>query len=93
VPIVEVCDLAMNAMLTFVRYPSDIFQGAVRFMMFTILPAAFVGLVPLNVVRGLNLNGLAILVAAAVTIAIISCVTFYAGLRRYESGSAINANV
>jgi hypothetical protein len=36
VPIVEVCDLAMNAMLTVARYPSDIFQGAVRFMMFTI---------------------------------------------------------
>ena len=51
---------AMNAMLTFAMYPSDIFQGVVRFMMFTLLPAAFVGLVPLQVVRGLDLNGLAL---------------------------------
>ena len=84
---------AANAMLTFAMYPADIFQGAVRFMLFTLLPAAFVGLVPLNVVRGLDLNGLAVLVAAAIVITLVSSATFYAGLRRYESGSALNVNV
>ncbi len=86
-------DQAMNAMLTFAMYPSDIFQGAIRFMMFTLLPAAFVGVVPLNVVRGLDLNGLLILIAAAIAITAISSRVFYIGLRRYESGSAINVNV
>ena len=84
---------AANAMLTFAMYPADIFQGAVRFIMFTIIPAAFVGLVPLNVVRGLDVNGLAWLALAAVVITIISSTMFYAGLRRYESGSAMNVNV
>ena len=84
---------AMNAMLTFAMYPSDIFQGVVRFMMFTLLPAAFVGLVPLQVVRGLDLNGLALLAGAALAITFAASTTFYAGLRRYESGSAINVNV
>ena len=84
---------AMNAMLTLAMYPSDIFQGAVRFMMLTVLPAAFVGAVPLDVVRGLDLNGLAVLAVAAVIITIVSSATFYLGLRRYESGSALNVNV
>ncbi len=84
---------AMNAMLTFAMYPSDIFQGAVRFLMLTLLPAAFVGALPLNIVRGLDLGGLAILAAAAAIISILSGATFYLGLRRYESGSAINVNV
>jgi ABC-2 type transport system permease protein len=84
---------AMNAMLTFAMYPSDIFQGAVRFMMLTVLPAAFVGVVPLNVVRGLDLNGLAVLAIAAIVITLVAGATFYVGLRRYESGSAINVNV
>jgi len=84
---------AMNAMLTFAMYPSDIFQGAARFLMLTLLPAAFVGALPLNVVRGLDLNGLAILAAAAGVITALSGATFYLGLRRYESGSAINVNV
>jgi ABC-2 type transport system permease protein len=86
-------DQAMNAMLTFAMYPSDIFQGAIRFMMFTLLPAAFVGVVPLNVVRGLDVNGLLLLIGAASLITIVSSRVFYIGLRRYESGSAINVNV
>jgi len=84
---------AMNAMLTFAMYPADIFQGAARFLMLTVLPAAFVGAVPLNVVRGVNLNVLAILIVAAIVISAVSIATFYVGLRRYESGSAINVNV
>jgi len=84
---------AANAMLTLAMYPSDIFQGAVRFMMLTVLPAAFVGAVPLNVVRGLDLSGLVILAMAAAVITLVSSSVFYIGLRRYESGSAINVNV
>jgi ABC-2 type transport system permease protein len=84
---------AANAMLTFAMYPSDIFQGAVRFIMYSIVPAAFVGVLPLNVVRSLDLNGLLLLALAAVVITILSSTMFYLGLRRYESGSAINVNV
>jgi hypothetical protein len=36
---------------------------------------------------------LLLLVAAAFIIWLIAIATFYAGLRRYESGSAINVNV
>ncbi len=86
-------DQLMNAMVTFALYPSEIFQGAVRFMMFTLIPAAFVGLVPMNVVRGVDFKGLLVLALAAVAITIISSRIFYIGLRRYESGSAINVNV
>ena len=68
-------------------------NGAVRFMMLTVLPAAFVGAVPLNVVRGLDLSGLVILAMAAAVITLVSSSVFYIGLRRYESGSAINVNV
>jgi ABC-2 type transport system permease protein len=86
-------DQLSNAMLTFALYPSEIFQGTVRFIMFTIIPAAFVGLVPMSIVRGLDLNGLLLLIAAAVVITFVSSTIFYRGLRRYESGSAINVNV
>lgn len=84
---------AANAMLTLAMYPSDIFQGAVRFLMLTVLPAAFVGAVPLNIVRALDVNGLVLLAVAAALISLVSGATFYLGLRRYESGSAINVNV
>lgn len=84
---------AANAMLTFAMYPSDIFQGAIRFLMLTLLPAALVGVMPLNVVRDLDVGGLAVLAVAALATTALSAATFYIGLRRYESGSAINVNV
>lgn len=84
---------AANAMLTFAMYPNDIFQGAIRFVMYTILPAAFVGVVPVRAVAKVDLSALAFMALAAIAITIVSCAVFYAGLRRYESGSALNVNV
>jgi ABC-2 type transport system permease protein len=84
---------AANAMLTFAMYPNDIFQGAIRFMMYTILPAAFVGVVPVQAISKVDLQSLAFMALAAIVITLVSCSVFYAGLRKYESGSAINVNV
>ncbi len=89
----NLAEQAANAVLTFAMYPSDIFQGAIRFVLFTIIPAAFVGVVPLNVVRNVDWGGLLLLAVVAAVITFISSRMFYIGLRRYESGSAINVNV
>ena len=79
--------------ITLALYPRDIFQGVVRFSMLTLLPAAFVGAIPLDIVRRLDWTALLGLVGFAVGITLLSRFVFYAGLRRYESGSAINVNV
>jgi hypothetical protein len=79
--------------ITLALYPRDIFQGVVRFLMLTLLPAAFVGAIPLDIVRRLDWTALVGLVAFAVGITLLLRVVFYTGLRRYESGSAINVNV
>ncbi len=84
---------AGNAILTLAMYPRDIFQGAVRFLMLTILPAAFVGAIPMDIVRRLDWRALLGLIAFAVGIVILLRIVFAAGLRRYESGSALNVNV
>ena len=84
---------AQNAILTLALYPRDIFEGMVRFIMLTILPAAFVGAIPLDVVRRLDWTALLGLMAFAIGITLLMRLVFYTGLRRYESGSAINVNV
>jgi viologen exporter family transport system permease protein len=61
--------------------------------MLTLLPAAFVGAIPLDIVRRLDWTAPLGLVGFAVGITLLSRFVFYAGLRRYESGSAINVNV
>ena len=84
---------ANNAILTLALYPRDIFQGVVRFLMLTILPAAFVGAIPLDIVRRLDWTALLGLIAFAAGLTLLMRIVFYAGLRRYESGSALNVNV
>ena len=84
---------ANNAILTLAMYPRDIFEGAVRFLMLTIIPAAFVGAIPLDIVRRLDWTALLGLIAFAFGITLFMRLVFYAGLRRYESGSALNVNV
>jgi ABC-2 type transport system permease protein len=82
-----------NAMLTFALYPNTLFSGLARLLLYTLLPAAFVGAVPVEIVRGrdgwllLGLLGVVVLVWGMAT------AVFYLGLRRYESGSALNVNV
>ena len=84
---------AQNAILTLALYPRDIFEGAVRFLMLTLIPAAFVGAIPLDVVRRLDWTALLGLMAFAIGITLLMRLVFYTGLRQYESGSAINVNV
>jgi ABC-2 type transport system permease protein len=82
-----------NAMITFSLYPLGLFQGLARLMLFTIIPAAFIGGIPVEIIetRSLALFG-ALLAAASVSITVLMIV-FHLGLRRYESGSAININI
>jgi len=84
---------ANNAILTLAIYPRDIFEGAARFIMLTIIPAAFVGAIPLDIVRRLDWTALLGLMAFAAGILLSMRLVFYTGLRRYESGSALNVNV
>jgi ABC-2 type transport system permease protein len=80
-------------LLTFALYPNSLFSGAARFMLYTIVPAAFVGSVPVQIVQ--ERNGLLLLGLAGVAVLMwgLATAVFYTGLRRYESGSAINVNV
>ena len=82
-----------NAMLTFALYPNSLFSGAARMMLYTVIPAAFVGSVPVDIVRNQDGRLLLLLVGAAILVWLIALFLFYYGLRRYESGSAINVNI
>ncbi len=82
-----------NAMLTFAIYPNSLFSGLSRFMLYTLIPSAFVGAIPVEIVKGRDGVLLLALLGVAVAFWAIATGVFYLGLRRYESGSAINVNV
>jgi ABC-2 type transport system permease protein len=82
-----------NALLTFSLYPHTLFSGAARFMLYTIVPAAFIGAVPVQIVKGENATLLLWLWGIALLFWLLAAGLFHYGLRRYESGSALNVNV
>jgi ABC-2 type transport system permease protein len=84
---------ATGAVVTFSLYPHTLFSGGARLILFTLLPAGFIGGVPVEVVKGRDPLLLLILILATVAMWGAATAVFYYGLRRYESGSAINVNV
>jgi ABC-2 type transport system permease protein len=73
--------------VTFALYPEPLFGGAMRLVLFTVLPAGFVGYLPARVVQTRSLEAALLLAAAAAGYLAIAVGVFNRGLRRYASGS------
>jgi ABC-2 type transport system permease protein len=85
--------LGVNAMITFGIYPITLFDNYAKLILFTLIPAAFVGAVPAEFIRAFSWQTLAELLAGAVIFLLLAVTIFRLGLRRYESGSAIQVEV
>jgi ABC-2 type transport system permease protein len=84
---------AINALLTFSMYPSKIFEGVVRIILLTIIPAGFISAIPVRIITELDNTLLIYLVAFSFIIITASIFMFLRGLKRYESGNLININM
>lgn len=80
---------ALNALIHFSTYPAPLFDGWGKAVIYTVIPAAFVGSVPVEVVRRFGWGHLALLAGAAAALSCLATAVFYWGLRRYESGNLV----
>lgn len=78
---------ATELIVTFSIYPPPLFGGVLRLVLFTVLPAGFVGHLPAQLVRSFDLGTLAALVAGTIAWAALAWWVFERGLRCYASGS------
>ncbi|MBN1667845.1 MAG: ABC-2 family transporter protein [Anaerolineales bacterium] len=85
--------IAVNAILTFAIYPITLFDAAARLVLFTLIPAALIGALPASFVRLFTWEVLAQLSLGALVLLALAILVFHLGLRRYESGSAIQVEV
>ena len=74
-------------MITFSLYPEPLFGGMLRLVLFTLLPAGFVGYVPAHLAQDPSFALVLLLAAATAAYLAIAVVVFDCGLRRYASGS------
>ena len=85
--------LAFNAIITFGIYPATIFDNYAKLILFTIIPAALVGAVPAEFITAATWQSLAELLIGAIVFLFLAVTLFNIGLKRYESGSAIQVEV
>ncbi|MDA8344589.1 MAG: ABC-2 family transporter protein [Thermaerobacter sp.] len=81
------------SMVTFSTYPSPIFQGALRVLLFTVLPAGFIDTMPISVLRAPDPRFIAATAGFAVLLNALALLFWHRGLRRYESGNLFQARL
>ncbi|TVY08996.1 ABC transporter permease [Paenibacillus cremeus] len=76
-----------NAILAFSTYPTGIFKGWGRLILFTVIPAGYVSYLPIGLLREVDTGFL--LQALGMTVLVTACGLwfFHYGLKRYSSGN------
>ncbi|MCC7117281.1 MAG: ABC-2 family transporter protein [Anaerolineales bacterium] len=85
--------LALNAMLTFGIYPITLFDNYAKIILFTLIPAALMGAIPAEFIRAFTWQSLSQMLIGAIGFIGLAVFVFNRGLKRYESGSAIQVEV
>jgi len=77
--------------VTFSTYPRPLFSGGVALLLYTVIPAGFIGFLPVEVVRRPRPALACVVLAAALAWLALAVFVFRCGLRRYESGNRVGA--
>ncbi|MFD0695082.1 ABC transporter permease [Paenibacillus sp. GCM10027628] len=76
--------------VTLSTYPTDIFRGVARVLLFTAIPAGFISYMPIGFMRHMNPWFAAGLIIAVCVLSTVGIIVFRRGLRRYSSGNMMS---
>lgn len=83
----------ISSMITFATYPDGIFNNAVKFILYLIIPVGMAIYQPVHIMLYFNARMLLMVLGYAFLLSTVSILVFYRGLRRYSSGSLMEAKV
>ncbi len=81
--------LTTEFLISFSIYPEGIFKGGLKYVLYTIIPAAFMVYMPARVINQFNFILLSEILGVALIWIVIAYAMFYKGLKKYESGNLI----
>ena len=82
-----------NATINFGLYPDGIFKGAVKFLLYYVIPTGMMIYKPVRIMTEPDLGGLAVVAGYAFLLLAVAVTVFYRGLKRYSSGNLMSARV
>ena len=85
--------MASELVISFTLYPGTIFKGPVLIALYSLVPAALVAYIPVELFRSFDLPRLLAVLAADMAIVLVAAGVFRLGLKRYESGNKIGTRV
>lgn len=88
-----ISSILSSALINLSTYPGTIFKGAVKIIMYTIIPVGFVNYIPVNTIINFNITNLLIVLGFTVLIVILAFFIFYKGLKRYSSSNLMSSRV
>ena len=77
--------------INFATYPDGIFKGAVKLILYTIVPVGFSVYIPTKLLTTFDTVGALMVIMFTIGIVALSVLVFYRGLRRYSSSNLMNA--
>jgi len=84
-----ITSLLTEFLISFSIYPEGIYRGFTKFLIFTIIPAAFISLVPVRLIKNFTWGWFGILMTVVMAWMLFTYFFFKKGLKRYESGNLI----
>lgn len=75
------------AMITFSTYSATLFEGAVKIILYTAIPAAFVSYLPIVALKRFSLIDASLVLGGSLAFLFLGFAIFYWGLKQYESGN------
>lgn len=86
-------DTVNRLMTNFATYPDGIFKGAVKIMLFTIIPVGITTYIPVRLLTSFNFNFFLIIILVTIVLVALAFIIFNRGLKRYSSSNLMSARV
>ena len=88
-PVESLANRYCDSLYLFALYPSNVYSGFLKLLMFTALPAGFIGYLPVELVKNFTWENLIYILFASSSFTVFSFWLFFKGLVCYESGNQI----
>jgi ABC-2 type transport system permease protein len=89
----EFAGTASDLVLAFALYPGSVFEGPATLVLHSLVPAALVAWIPLELFTSFSWARLGVLAGADALVVAAALALFHLGLRRYESGNRVGARM